>query len=272
MWKKIEEQLEAHKKVMLITIMEKQGSGPRNVGTKMAVFEDGMAAGTIGGGSVEYCAVNLAKNALLEDREWEEWFDLGNPEAAELGMVCGGTIKLQFEILTAQDVEQVKRLCKERKKKDRVYIFGAGHVAKELVPVLEHLDFSCIVLDDREQFANKERFPQAEQILITDFSDLVKCISVTKDDYVVIMTRGHQQDYKVQLQMLKQKPYYIGVMGSKNKIAYVSGKLEAEGCSKEEVAACYMPIGTKIQAQTPEEIAISIAGELILKRAEKRNK
>ncbi len=149
----------------------------------------------------------------------------------------------------------------------RVYIFGAGHVAKELVLVLSHVGFSCVVMDDREEFANPRMFPDAERIVVGDLERIGDYVSIKEKDYVCIMTRGHQYDYLVQKQVMSLHPCYIGVMGSKNKIQVVWEKLMEDGFSKEELEFCHMPIGTAILAETPAEIAISIAGELIQVRA-----
>lgn len=155
-------------------------------------------------------------------------------------------------------------------KAGKVYLFGGGHVAQETVPVLSHLDFSCTVLDDREEFANKKVFPQAKEIFVCDYGHIGDYVSITEEDYVIIMTRGHLSDLEVQAQVLLCHPYYVGIMGSRHKIAAVTKKLLEQGFSSEEINRCHMPIGTAIQAETPAEIAISIAGELIQERARKK--
>ena len=154
------------------------------------------------------------------------------------------------------------------KKVGRVYIFGGGHVAQELVPVLSHLDFECVVIDDRECFANETVFPQAALTIVGDFNDIEKDISITENDYVIIMTRGHAFDYLLQRQILAKNPRYIGVMGSRKKVDYITNKLLEDGFALETIQSCHMPIGLEIAAETPAEIAISIAGELIFIRAE----
>ena len=153
-----------------------------------------------------------------------------------------------------------------------VYVFGGGHVAQELVPVLSHLGFRCIVMDDMEEFAYPSVFPTAEKTVTGDLERISEYVSVRPCDYVCIMTRGHQYDYYIQRQMLEVKPCYIGIMGSRNKIKVVTEKLMADGFSREEIEKCHMPIGTAIGAVTPAEIAVSIAGELIAVRAERRNR
>lgn len=149
----------------------------------------------------------------------------------------------------------------------RVYIFGGGHVSQELVPVLAHLDFSCVVCDDREEFANSGVFPLASHIILGKFEDIFEHITITKQDYIVIMTRGHQYDYLIQRQALHTPACYIGAIGSRSKIKIVSGKLKADGFTDKDLERFSTPIGLDIAAETPAEIAISIAGELIRKRA-----
>ncbi|WP_195268803.1 XdhC/CoxI family protein [Eubacterium sp. 1001713B170207_170306_E7] len=150
----------------------------------------------------------------------------------------------------------------------RVYVFGGGHIAKELVPVLSRLDFRCVVIDDREAFANKEAFPEAEAVFVSDFKAIRTFLEIGPSDYVVIMTRGHQNDYLVEAQVLKTEARYIGVIGSRKKTQTINEKLmRFDGFTKEKLEAVYTPIGKAIKAKTPAEIAISIAAELIEVRA-----
>lgn len=154
----------------------------------------------------------------------------------------------------------------------RVFIFGGGHVSQALVPVLASIDFSCIVVDDRAEFADPALFPQAEAVYEADYEALPADLGVTPDDYVCIMTRGHVGDYDVQRQMLAIKPYYLGVIGSRRKLAFVKEKLMADGFTAAEIDACHAPIGLAISAVTPAEIAISIAAELIAVRAKREGR
>ncbi|MEG1619084.1 MAG: XdhC family protein [Eubacterium sp.] len=151
----------------------------------------------------------------------------------------------------------------------RVYIFGGGHIAKALVPVLNALDFSCTIMDDREEFASKTLFPEAESVLVNDFSNISKSVKIEKADYVVIMTRGHHNDFIVEAQALLTEAHYIGAIGSRHKTAAVNKRLISEkGFTAAELERVYTPIGKAIKAKTPAEIAISIAAELIEVRAE----
>ncbi|MCL1873000.1 MAG: XdhC family protein [Clostridiales bacterium] len=152
----------------------------------------------------------------------------------------------------------------------KVYIFGGGHVSQELVPLLSHLGFSCVVFDNLQAFACKELFPAADEIIVGDFDNISASIDISRNDYVVIMTRGHSFDFAVQAQAMRRNPYYIGVIGSKTKIAKISQMLLEQGFSQEELDSIYTPIGINIKADTPAEIAVSIAAELIMIRAQKR--
>ncbi|MEI5989088.1 xanthine dehydrogenase accessory protein XdhC [Enterococcus crotali] len=152
--------------------------------------------------------------------------------------------------------------------KGKVFVFGAGHVAQALVPVLKKLDFYCVVLDDREQFLTKAIFPEADQRIVIDLKNIEATIQLAESDYAIVMTRGHQFDFELSKQLLRTKAHYIGVMGSRRKIAVQIDRLKESGFSMKEIERINMPIGLKIKAETPAELAISVAGELIEKRAE----
>jgi len=149
-----------------------------------------------------------------------------------------------------------------------VCIFGGGHVAQELVPVLAHLGFRCTVMDDRPDFANPGMFPQAEEVITGDFSRISDFLTVTPNDYLVVMTRGHSFDYEVQVQAMRTGACYIGVIGSKSKAGIIAQKLSREGFSQEEINRVHSPIGINIASETQAEIAVSIAAQLIQVRAE----
>ena len=147
------------------------------------------------------------------------------------------------------------------------YVFGGGHVSRELVPVIAHLGFSPIVYEDRAEFAAEELFPGAAGTVLGSFTDLSASISITANDYVVIMTRGHQADFDVLRQALLTEASYVGVIGSRSKIAATNRRLLESGIPEAELKRIHAPIGLPIQAETPAEIAISIAAELIEHRA-----
>ncbi|MCB7317302.1 XdhC family protein [Lacrimispora sp. 210928-DFI.3.58] len=215
-----------------------------------------------------YCRSEDRKSILCLGKAGGE--NSGIPAAKDAG--CKADLLSQWEALF--DTRAVQKEIGGRKlyaeplvQAGTVYIFGGGHVAQELVPVLVHVGFRCVVMDDRPEFANRSVFPLAEKTVVGDLSHISDYVSINPWDYVCVMTRGHQFDYYVQNQALALKPAYIGIMGSRSKIKVVTEKLMEDGYAREEIEACHMPIGTQIHAETPAEIAISIAGELISIRA-----
>lgn len=149
-----------------------------------------------------------------------------------------------------------------------VYLFGGGHVSQELEPVLTHLGFRCVVLEDRPEFARRELFPTAEDIKLVDFNRVDDYIALGPEDYVCILTRGHSYDTAVQAQVLPHRPCYVGVIGSRKKAAGVRKALKEDyGLSEELLDLVTTPIGLDIGGETPAEIAISIAAQLIQVRA-----
>ena len=148
-----------------------------------------------------------------------------------------------------------------------VYVFGGGHVSQELVPVLAHLDFRPVVFEDRPQFARVELFPGVVRTILGNFAAFGEHVQPRRQDYIVIMTRGHAADHEVLAQALRSQAQYVGLIGSRTKFAATCEKLRAAGFGEEDIARIHNPIGLPILAETPAEIAISIAAELIEHRA-----
>lgn len=153
---------------------------------------------------------------------------------------------------------------------ERVLIFGGGHVAQELAPVLQPLGFRTVIFENRAEYAKKSLFPTAEQVILGEYEQVAASLQITAEDYVVIMTNGHKHDGVIQGQILSQPHAYLGVIGSRAKIAALNKILLEQGFTQEQLDGVHTPIGLSIKAQTPAEIAISIAAELILVRAERR--
>ena len=150
----------------------------------------------------------------------------------------------------------------------KVYIFGGGHVSQALCPCLTAIGFKCIILEDREEFCRPELFPTAEKLMLIDINKIGDYIEITDRDFVCIMTRGHKDDLEVQAQIMKTPAYYIGVIGSKSKKASVFARLKERGFTDDDLSRVTTPIGLDIKAETPAEIAVSIAGQMIMRRAE----
>jgi xanthine dehydrogenase accessory factor len=149
-----------------------------------------------------------------------------------------------------------------------VFIFGAGHVSQQLAPLAKGVSFKVVVIDDREMFANRERFPEADEVIVSEFEKCFDQLSIDDSSYIVIITRGHLYDGVVLEQAVKTNAHYIGMIGSKKKIHTLYQNLMRKGISKETLNKVYAPIGIKINSETPEEIAVSIVAELIKVRGE----
>lgn len=152
----------------------------------------------------------------------------------------------------------------------RAIIFGAGHIALTLCEILKKVDFNPVVFDNRSEFADASRFPDAVDVICGDFSDIAAKLQFQPDDFVVIMTSGHSFDFEAELHVLQNEVAYLGVIGSRSKRGSINQRLMAAGIPEERLGFVHTPIGTAIKAVTPEEIAVSIAGEMILVRAQLR--
>jgi xanthine dehydrogenase accessory factor len=183
----------------------------------------------------------------------------------------GWNMKVSLEEGGLIGQDNVKCVKEPLTKAGKVCIFGGGHISQKLVPVLDSVGFRCLVIDDKPEFASEQLFPKAEKTLVADFSDFGGVVAINPSDYVVILTRGHKNDYDVLAQALRTEACYIGLVGSRTKIGKTRERLRGDGFPDDAFDRVYAPIGTEIKAETPEEIAISIAGEMIRVRAELRN-
>ena len=257
--------------LVLVSVEASSGSTPRGEGAMMLVSAQGRIAGTIGGGAVEYRSEQLAREALAAGRSRVERFQLRPNEVQDLGMICGGDVEVSFRYLAGGDGEAIAWAREEEARltpSGRVYIFGGGHVAQALVPALAAVDFRCVVLEDREDFCRPELFPGVEETRLIQNGDPAAYAGITAEDYVAVMTRGHKDDLTVQAQALKTPAKYIGVIGSRKKTAAVFAKLRDMGYTDADLQRITTPIGLSIKAETPAEIAVSIAAQLIQLRAE----
>jgi xanthine dehydrogenase accessory factor len=231
--------------------------------------------GMICGGDLEvyfqYIEGNYENTSLIEeiniqlDRDEESWLVTGISDENMW------TMQVSHEINVLPKVNNTKYFEEPLTKAGKVYIFGGGHISQKLVPVLDSVGFKCFVIDDKPEFANADLFPNANETLVADFTAFGSIVGINPSDYVVILTRGHKNDYDVLSQALKTDACYIGLIGSRTKIGKTRERLVSDGFQEDAFDRVYAPIGTAIKAETPEEIAISIAGEMIKVRAELRN-
>lgn len=252
---------------VLAKVLETSGSTPRKSGAWLLMEENGSFLGTVGGGTLE-AEVEKLMQATMQHRERRVYeFALTPAELGGLDMRCGGNAKVAISYVDPDHPDELETGLGDPTK---VYVFGAGHIAKALVPILHSVAFDTAVIDDRPEFASSERFPQSELIVSREYAKLLPALPLDAESYIVIVTRGHHYDLEVLREAIKQPAAYIGMIGSRRKIADIFGQLEQEGISKELLSEVYSPIGVKIGAETPEEIAISITAELIRVRATRR--
>jgi xanthine dehydrogenase accessory factor len=238
------------KRAVMATIVHTNGSIPSFESSRMLVREDGSILGTIGGGCVEAEVWAAAKDVLKLEAPRKMTFNLNNEASYDNGLICGGTLEVFVEPILPQPT---------------LYIFGGGHVSMALAQAAHTAGFSIGVIDDREQYANKERFPMATEIY-TSYEESYEKIKPNASSYLVIVTRGHKDDMRVLQWAVGTDARYIGMIGSKRKVLSVYQALEREGIPSEKFDQVHAPVGLEIGALTPYEIAISIAAELIAVR------
>jgi len=243
--------LDEGERAALVTIVSTSGSTPQRVGAKMLVYEDGRTTGTIGGGCYENDASGKAREAIRQRRPQLARYSLNDELAAESGLICGGQMEVYIE-----PIEPVPDL----------YLLGAGHVSAEVSRVAQLTGFRVHVVDDREKFANVDRFPGAE-VIVDDIPTWLKGTRLRAGAYVVVVTRGHRQDYDAMRDLVGRGWTYLGLIGSRAKVVRVFDALKGEGADAERLAAVHAPIGLDIGAVTPAEIAVSIVAELIAVRS-----
>ncbi len=234
----------------LATIVHTNGSIPSYESSRMLVREDGSIAGTIGGGCVEAEVWAAAKEVMQKESPRKMVFHLNNEASYDNGLICGGTLEVFVEPILPQPI---------------LYLFGGGHVSMAVAKAANAAGFAIGVVDDREAFANKERFPMAQEIY-SSYEEAFEKLHPNAASYLVIVTRGHKEDMRVLAWAVRTEARYVGMIGSKRKVLSVYKALENEGYKPEEFERVYAPMGLEIGALSPEEIAVSIAAELIAVR------
>jgi xanthine dehydrogenase accessory factor len=234
----------------LATIVHTNGSIPSYESSRMLVREDGSIAGTIGGGCVEAEVWAAAKEAMEKEAPRKMVFNLNNEASYDNGLICGGTVEVFVEPILPQPM---------------LYLFGGGHVSMALAKTATAAGFGVGIVDDRDAFANLQRFPMAQEVF-TSYEKAFETIRPNASTYLVIVTRGHKEDMRVLSWAVRTEARYVGMIGSKRKVLSVYKALEQEGYRPEEFERVYAPMGLEIGALSPEEIAISIVAELVAVR------
>src|SRR5580700_962801 len=238
-------------KCALATIVQVRGSIPGFQSAKLLIREDGSLVGTIGGGCVEAEVWNAAREVMETGKPRNMSFSLGQDAAYDNGLICGGQLEVFVECISPQPA---------------ALIFGGGHISKSLAKVLDLAGFRVSIADNREAFANRERFPEAAEVHAEEYEDLYPKLNVTESTFIVIVTRGHRDDMRVLRWAVTTPARYISMIGSKRKVIAVIKELEKDGIASDAFDRVYAPMGFEIGAVSPEEIAISVAAEMIAMR------
>ena len=238
-------------KCVLATIVEVNGSIPSYESAKLLVREDGSLLGTVGGGCVEAEIWDAAQEVMRSERPRRMNFNLGQDAADDNGLICGGQLSIFVEPIVPQP---------------RAFIFGAGHISKSLSQAASLAGFETTIIDNRDMFANRERFPEAGRIIAAEYEEAFADLDVTDSTYLIIVTRGHKDDMRVLRWAVTTPARYIAMIGSKRKVLGVVKELEGEGIPHSAFERLFAPMGFEIGAITPEEIAVSVAAEMIAVR------
>jgi xanthine dehydrogenase accessory factor len=238
-------------KCAIATIVQVRGSIPSFESAKLLVREDGSMVGTIGGGCVEAEVWNAAREVMETEKPKHMSFNLGQDAAYDNGLICGGQLDVFVEPVIPPP---------------HAIIFGAGHISKSLCKVASLAGFSTTIVDNRETFANRERFPEASEIFAAEYEEVFPRLTIHESTYLIIVTRGHRDDMRVLRWAAATPARYVAMIGSKRKVISVVKELEKEGLTREQLARIYAPMGLEIGAISPEEIAIAVAAEMIAVR------
>jgi xanthine dehydrogenase accessory factor len=218
---------------------------------KLLVRDDGITVGAIGGGPVEAEVRQAAAEVIAREEPRTLSFDLEKNPQYDIGLAAGGSLETFIEPLLPVST---------------VYVFGAGHVGFNVYRVARIAGFEVVVIDDREAFANRERFPEARDVHADEFDRVMAQLVVPEAAFIVIATRGHRDDMRVLRWAANTPAHYIGMIGSKRKVVTIFRELENEGIASGKLDRISAPIGIDIGARTPEEIGVSVVAELIAVR------
>jgi xanthine dehydrogenase accessory factor len=259
--------LEREQHIALVTVTATTGSTPGKVGYKMLVFDQGKGtAGTVGGGLIEAQMINEAAKMLDRPASRAFSFELGETGEDEKG-ICGGSIELLVETFDAAALPlfalRLRAAQEDLAQWPTAILCGAGHLSYFIARYARSVHFRVIVCDDRSEYANAERFPDADEIVVKEFEHVFDAMRIDDRSYIVIVTRGHRCDEIVLERALQTHARYIGMIGSRRKTTLILERLKARGVPQESLDRIYSPVGLAIGAVTPEEIALSIVCELV---------
>jgi xanthine dehydrogenase accessory factor len=240
----------SHGTAALCTVVKSVGSTPRHVGSKMLVYPDGKFIGTVGGGDLEHRVLDEAWIAMSDGETRLLTYTMSDPSRGDPG-VCGGTVEVFVEPILPPPM---------------VVVVGAGHVGKAVVHLAKWLGFRVAVSDDRPEFCNPEAIPGADEYYPVEMGKLPEQLKINKRTYIVVTSRGANVDVEGLPGLLQAEAAYIGVIGSKRRWLTTVKGLRARGVPEEKIARVHSPMGLELNAETPEEIAVSIMAEILMLR------
>lgn len=252
-YKELAECIQGNKPAAIATVVKTMGSSPRQVGSKMLIYPDGAIVGSVGGGEMEARVIEAGKEAIRTGKP--SYLDMTlSDEARGDPLICGGEIEIFVEPLAEAPT---------------LLIVGAGHIGAACADLGKFLGFRVVVLDDRTELLKRENLPAADEMHAGDMAEEIRKLDITPQTYVVLVTRAHTTDAPVLREIINKPIAYIGMLGSKRRVLTVFDMLKQEGVPEEAFRRVHAPIGIPIGAETPQEIAVSILGEVIrVKRGE----
>lgn len=251
LFNKILDTIKQNRACVSATVVASFGSSPRKIGAKMVVFGDGEIEGTIGGGALEKAVIADALVALKRRKSFLKEYLLDRRSGLQ---ACGGKVSIFIDVLEPSL---------------KLMICGAGHIGLALSLIAKLLNFTVVVVDNRRAFANEDRFPHADQIICGPYVKAFKKVAPDQNTYVVIVTHGHLHDAECLEAALKSEAGYIGMIGSRLKIKHIFSQFLKKGFRRNQLDQLHSPVGLDIGAQTPEEIAVAIAAEMIKVKSKK---
>jgi xanthine dehydrogenase accessory factor len=252
-YEELSNRLSKYSEFIILVVTGVKGSVPRKIGAKMVVFPDGTILGTIGGGSLEEAALKDAKVVFIDKKSISRTYELIE---SGTGASCGGSAEVFIDY--------------NNTKCGNLVVFGGGHIGYHLARFASELGFNVTIADPREEFIDRDRFPQADKLVKINMENLDLKDIIKPDSYVVLVSHSHDVDFQIVKVLLKLNPIYIGMIGSKRKVKTTFEKLLQEGFKKEDFSKVYAPIGLDIGAESPSEISLAIIAEVIAVRSNKQ--
>jgi xanthine dehydrogenase accessory factor len=249
-YNEIQTALRHGERVVVATVVKTVGAAPCGVGSKMLIRADGTAGGSFVGPVTDGKVVQAALQAMHDGHSFLTHIHLDADQGEAVGS-CGATLEVFFEVLRPEP---------------RLIIAGAGYVAQALARLTANLDFRTVVVDDRRDLADPQAFGSKVQLLFGDIPQTIRELEPDEGSWIVIVTRGHHLDKDALRAALESNAAYIGMIGSPSKVKHIFKDLQKEGITRERLAQVHAPIGLDLGAETPDEIALSIAAEMVMLR------